>query len=99
MRWAKTISGGASISMEVENSATGARVRVGCECAALGFGGLLQGLQMARPEAVEELLDDPQAVGAHAVEMPRALALLADQPGGVEHAQVKGDRLLRHANV
>src|SRR5439155_2609847 len=70
VRWANTISGGASMSIEVENSAMVPRRPLRCP---------LQRRQVARPEPVQELPNHGEPVGLHREQVPGALALLGDQ--------------------
>src|SRR5258708_722149 len=92
-RWANTTSGGASMTIDVEKST----IRAGPPD--FGFCGLLQGGEMARPEAVEEVAHSLQTVGAHDEEVARPLVVLGDQTGAAQHAQVKRNRLLRHGDL
>src|SRR5437588_3341516 len=93
-RCANTTSGGASMTIEVENSAILALTSPAT--GRFGLGGALQRGQVSWPEAIEELLHHPQAVRPHPEEMPGALALLADQARPAEHSEVVRDGLLGH---
>src|ERR1700716_2153815 len=93
-RCANTTSGGASMTIEVENSAILAPTSPAA--ARFGLGGTLQRDQVSWPEAIEELLHHPQAIRPHLEEVPGALTLLANQARPAEHSQVVGDGLLGH---
>ena len=64
-----------------------------------GLGRLLQGGQMAGPEAVEEIAHGLQAIGAHDEEVAGPLVALGNQARAAQHAQMEGDRLLRHSDL
>src|SRR5437588_12798770 len=93
-RCANTTSGGASMTIEVENSAIPAPTSHAA--AGFGLGGALQRGQVSWPEAIEELLHHPEAVRPHLEEVPGALTLLANQARPAEHSEVVRDGLLGH---
>src|SRR5438552_3325898 len=94
-RWAKTISGGAAISIDVANSG----IRLPVDAARFGFRGCFQAGEPGWPEGIQELLHGLQAVGADDEQVPRALVALGDQAGAAQDAQVMRDGLLGHRDV
>ncbi len=54
---------------------------------------------MAGPEAVQEVTHGLESIGAYDEEVARPLVALGDQARAAQHAQVKGDRLLRHRDL
>src|SRR5258706_10344478 len=90
-RWSNTISMGASISIEVAKSGIPLLSFAGC------FRRDFQRLQLSRPELRHKISDRCQAVCPDDEEMALAVALLADEAGAAQHAQVVRRDLLRHA--
>ncbi len=82
------------MSIEVEKSTMRRTVSPG-----FGLSGLLQGGQMAGPEAVQEVTHGLESIGAYDEEVARPLVALGDQARAAQHAEVKGDRLLRHRDL
>src|SRR5436305_11303662 len=88
-RWSKTMSAGASMSMDVVKSATALR-------RLLGRG--LEGHQPRRPEVLHELAHDVEPLVADDEEVAGALPRLVHQAGAAEHAEVVRHRLLAHGD-
>src|SRR4029078_5487910 len=59
----------------------------------------LQGVETVVPQLLEERPQRREALGPHAVQAPRAVAAHLDEPGGPEHLEVLGDRLLADVEV
>src|SRR3954452_13885754 len=65
----------------------------------LGFRLALELGEAERPEALQELLELPEAFRTGAVEAPRPLTPLAHETGLLEYAQVLRDRRPRHVEA
>jgi hypothetical protein len=96
-RYAKTTSGGASISIEVEKSAIVLLRRP--VSSGLSLRGMLQRRQVSWPKPIEELSYSTQSVGAHEKHVPGAFAPFGDQARAPQHAQVMGNGLLGHRDL
>jgi len=83
------------MSIDVEKSGT-VRPLPWRRSARFGLGCLLQRGQAGWPEAVEELSDGKQRVGAHQEQVAGAFAAFGDQAGATQDAKVKRHGLLRH---
>src|SRR6266699_5142012 len=82
---------GASISIEVAKSGIPLLSFAGC------FRRDFQRLQLSRPEVRNKISDRHQPVSPDAEQMALAVALLADEAGAAQHAEVVRSDLLGHA--
>src|SRR5438132_1324922 len=96
-RYANTTSGGAWMSIEVENSAIVALER--SAASRFGLGCLLQRGQVGGPEPSQELLHREQSVGAHDEQVTGTLVPFGDQARAAQDSQMKRDGLLGHGDL
>lgn len=104
VRYSKTASGGAPISMESRNSATADHLPRCDSRSGSGSGfrrsRLHRGLEIgqpARPEVIEVGAHRRQAIGPDGEQVARALPALHREPGPAQHPEMVGGRLLRQA--
>src|SRR2546427_12356623 len=96
-RCANTTSGGASMSIEVENSAM--VPPAGLRPPGLGLGRPLETRQVRRPELIEEGADCGQAVRSHDEQVAGAPARRGDQARDPHDPQAGGDDMQRHPTI
>src|SRR5205085_4172060 len=94
VKYGNTVSGAAATRISCSRTLVAAGAS-GTAPPLLCFGRALEALQPGRQHLGEEAVKVGEALGADAVEPPRPVAALADEPRLLEHRQVLGDRRLR----